>query len=169
MRARHGCAVDKAARGTFYVSNFYPMPVGTVTPIPVCTNVAGKPIPVGNGPATIAITPDGTTAYVVNESSGTVTPIRTAANTPGKAIRVAGRLPELIAMTPNGKTVYVVSFSGVVTPIRVATDTAGPGIPVGGGAFAIAITPNGKTGYVVDKSVNAVTPINTCTNKPGKP
>ena len=166
--ARPGCAVDKAARGTLYVANFYPMPVATVTPIPVCTNVAGKPIPVGNGPVTIAITPNGKTAYVVNENSGTVTPIRTATNTPGKAIRVAGRLPDAIAITPNGKTAYVASSgsSGVVTPIRTATNTPGRPIPVGQGPIAIAITPNGTTAYVVSFG-GVVTPIHTATNSAG--
>jgi DNA-binding beta-propeller fold protein YncE len=39
----------------------------------------------------VAITPDGKTAYVVNEvdfGSGTVTPINTATGTPGPAIEV---------------------------------------------------------------------------------
>ena len=149
--AWHGCAVDKAARGTLYVANFYPMPVGTVSPIPVCTNVAGKPVPVGNGPGRIAITPNGKTAYVVNENSGTVTPIRTATNTPGKAIHVAGRLTVAIAITPDGKTAYVLNFAaasgaheGSVTPISTATNTAAREIIVGINPSAIAITPQAR-------------------------
>jgi DNA-binding beta-propeller fold protein YncE len=65
---------------------------GTVTPIATATNTAGPPITVdgaGGEPGYIAITPDGTTAYVVNDtssSSGTVTPITTATNTAGPPI-----------------------------------------------------------------------------------
>ena len=54
-------------------------------------------------PVAIAITPDGQTAYVVNETSGTVTPIRIATNTAGKPIKV-GNGAFAIAITPDGRT-----------------------------------------------------------------
>jgi YVTN family beta-propeller protein len=68
-----------------------------VTPIATATGTPGKPITVGDGPVAIAITPDGKTAYVVNQGSGTVTPIATATNTPGKPITV-GNHPVAIAI-----------------------------------------------------------------------
>ena len=74
------------------------MPSGTVTPITIATNTAGKPIKVGRAPDFIAITPDGKTAYVA-AVSGTVTPITTATNTPGQPINV-GYGPAGIAVTP---------------------------------------------------------------------
>jgi YVTN family beta-propeller protein len=40
-----------------------------VTPINVATNEAGMPIPVGEGPYGIAITPNGETAYVTNAAA----------------------------------------------------------------------------------------------------
>ena len=42
---------------------------GTVTPIATATNTPGTPINVGTGPAGIAITPNGQTAYVANPSA----------------------------------------------------------------------------------------------------
>ena len=39
---------------------------GTVTPIATATNTTGDPITTGSEPKHIAITPNGTTAYVVN-------------------------------------------------------------------------------------------------------
>ena len=78
----------------------------TVTPITTATNTPGTPIQVGKEPSAIAITPDGKTAYVVNQFGCAVTPITTATNTPGTPIRV-GRGPEAIAITPDGKTAYV--------------------------------------------------------------
>jgi YVTN family beta-propeller protein len=57
-----------------------------VTPITTATNTAGHPITTGSDPWAIAITPDGTTAYVDNAGSGTVTPITTATNTAGHPI-----------------------------------------------------------------------------------
>jgi YVTN family beta-propeller protein len=74
-------------------------PSGTVTPISTATNKAGKAITVGKYPGAIAVTPDGRTAYVVNNGPGTVTPISTATGKAGKAITV-GKNPDAIAITP---------------------------------------------------------------------
>ncbi len=70
-----------------------------MTPIRTATNKAGKAIKVGSYPWAIAITPNGKTAYVVNQDSGTVTPIRTATNTALQAIKVETG-PIAIAITP---------------------------------------------------------------------
>ena len=112
-----------------------------MTPIATATNTAGTPITTGNGPEAIAITRDGSTAYVANLVSGTVTPIATATNTAGTPITVGSR-PYAIAITPDGTTAYVTNhFSGTVTPIATATNTAGTPITVGSYPNAIAITP----------------------------
>ena len=60
----------------------------TVTPIDTATNTPGTPIAVGTSPTGIAITPDGTTAYVSNAGADTVSPIDTATNTAGTPIPV---------------------------------------------------------------------------------
>jgi hypothetical protein len=44
-----------------------------VTSVSIADNKAGKAIPVGSGPEAIAITPNGSTAYVLNTFSNTVT------------------------------------------------------------------------------------------------
>jgi len=142
----------------------------TVTPIATATNTPGAPIEVGSGPWAFAITPDGTTAYVINFYSHSVTPIATATNTPGPPIPV-GQGPRAIAITPDGKTAYVASWQGgTVTPIATATNAAGTPIEVGEGARAIVITPDGKTAYVVVwGEPGTVTPIATATNTAGTP
>ncbi|HEX2736890.1 MAG TPA: hypothetical protein VHP57_02010, partial [Acidimicrobiia bacterium] len=56
---------------TAFVINIYG---NSVTPIDVATKKAGAPIPVGSGTTSVAITPDGKTAFVTNQGS-TVTPI----------------------------------------------------------------------------------------------
>ena len=88
------------------------------------------------------ITPDSSTAYVLNAGSGTVTPIRTATNTALAPIRV-GKFPQAeplaIAITPDGTTIYVADVvaqgsphqQGTVVPIRTATNTALASIKVG--------------------------------------
>jgi YVTN family beta-propeller protein len=63
----------------------------------------------------VAITPDGTTAYVTNVDAGTVTPIDTATNTAGTPIPVAGgSKPRGVAITPDQAPVAALS----ATPAR---------------------------------------------------
>jgi len=56
-----------------------------VTPVSTATNTPGTPIKLGTQPGSIAITPDGKTAYIANLSPATVIPVSTATNTPGQA------------------------------------------------------------------------------------
>jgi YVTN family beta-propeller protein len=111
-----------------YVSNFGD---NTVTPITVATNAAGPAIPVGAGPAGLAVNPNGTSVYVANFTDGTVTPITIATNTAGPAIRV-GDTPQNVAFSPDGAIAYVVGDGDLqsvggdgVTPIQTATKTVG--------------------------------------------
>ena len=57
--------------------------------IAAATGTPGTPITVGREPQSIAITPDGKTAYAVSWQAGTVTPISTATSTPGRPIHVS--------------------------------------------------------------------------------
>src|SRR5215471_781394 len=140
---------------------------GTVTPIGLTARRAGKPIKVGANPQAIAITPDGSTAFVANYGSNSVTPIRTVSRRAGAPIPV-GRQPWAIAITPDGKTAYVLDWGGAaVTPISTATNRAAPAIPVGSYPFAIAMAPDGRTAYVANYGSNTVTPISVASGHPG--
>ncbi len=151
---------------TAYVAN---SGSSTVTPIDTATNTAGTPIPVVDGAAAVAVTPNGATAYVANTAGDTVTPIDTATNTARTPIAV-GDGPKAVAITPNGATVYVTNALGnTVTPIDTATNTAGTPIKVGAHPCAVAITPNGATVYVANRDGDTVTPIDTATNTAGTP
>jgi len=110
-----------------------------VVPITTATNTAGKPINVGAVAESIAITPDGKTAYVPNSRSGTVTAISTVTNTAEAPIKV-GTGPVAVAFTPDGKTAYVVSLGAdTVTPISTATNTPGKPIRAGIRPYAIVV------------------------------
>jgi YVTN family beta-propeller protein len=61
-------AADRTAYVTDNSSN-------TVTPIDIATNTAGTPITLGGSPVSVAITPDGKTAFVTTLGSDGVTPI----------------------------------------------------------------------------------------------
>ena len=154
----------------------YPPTPSALIPINTATNKAGNPVS-GAGLSTfastgqIAITPDGKTAYVLNDT-GTVIPVSTATNRAGRPIHVGqGHLggPRFIAITPDGKTVYVANTGlNTVTPVSTATNRAGKPIPIGPVPAWIVFTPDGKTAYVLTGE-HSVIPISTATNAPGRP
>jgi YVTN family beta-propeller protein len=116
-----------SAEPTVYVSN---QSSNNVTPIAVATNTPGPPIPVGIGPAGVAVTPDGATAYVTNFSSNNVTPIAVATNTPGPPIPV-GIGPAGVAITPDQAPVAALSVSpgpaGTATTFDASASTVAHG------------------------------------------
>ena len=142
----------RGSSATAYVTNSED---DTVTPIDVDTNTPGAPIPVGDYPWGVAVTPDGATAYVANSGDDTVTPIDVATNTAGAPIPVnddPGLVsPHGVAVTADGTTVYV-THGGGVTPIDVATNTAGALIswPFTRPNDGVAVTPDGAVAYVAD-------------------
>jgi YVTN family beta-propeller protein len=80
----------------------------------------------------VAITPDGTSAYVTNENSNSVSVIDTTSNEVVATIAVGGQ-PRGVATTPDGTLIYVVnSFSNSVSVIdqslnKVITAVVGVG------------------------------------------
>lgn len=143
-----------------------------VTPIDLATGKALRPINVGNGPIGIALTADGSTAFVTNLNSESVTPINVAGDQALAPIAVEGGP---VAVTVAGGTAWVVNtpasgFRGNdVQPIRVADDRPGKPVKVSKGAQAIAASPNGRTVWVACLNSNEIVPINVSSHKRGKP
>ena len=79
----------------------------SITPIPTARNKAGTPISVGSEAGSVAITPNGSTAYVVTDDG--VVPIDLATDTVEESIPVEGLA---IAIAPNGSTAYVTTEDG---------------------------------------------------------
>ena len=179
-----GGAGRTAGPVTVYVANAAD---DTVTPILAASNTAGQPIRVGPGPAQIAISPDGQTAYVVgvgalqpDAAAGpvTLTAIGTATNRPGRIVTVCapdklnaaiGFTVDTIAITPDGGTVYVsCPGTGGVVPVRAGADAAAEPIRVSS-AGALAMAAGGRTVYVANFDGDTITPISTATGEPGQP
>ena len=144
-----------------YVAN---MCDNTVSVIDTATNtVVGLPIPVGNGPFAVAVTPDGTKVYVAN-TTGNVSVIHTATKTLVKTVSLGGQ-PIAVAVTPDGAKVYVVN-----TGIRQcfgdpqAWQHGGGHDPGGALPRGVAITPDGTQAYVANSFDNTVSVIDTATN-----
>ena len=133
-----GATLYAANFGAYAVVNGQVMQLSdgtTVTTIDTATDTAGTQITVGSEPSSVAITPDGTTAYVVNLASSTVTPIDIATNSAGSPITLNATLTGTpgfqIAITPDGTTAYVVTRNNTLIPIDTANNTTQTPIPVG--------------------------------------
>lgn len=118
----------------------------------------GGTLAVGFKPSDIAITADGTRAYVSNSGDfdtpgGTVTVLNLLTGATVTLITV-GTGPQGIAINPAGTKVYVVNrVSGTVSVISTASNTVTKTITVGVGAYDISFSPNGLRAYVSRYSV----------------
>jgi YVTN family beta-propeller protein len=120
-------------------------------------------IPVGDGPAGIAITPDGTLLYSVNEIDATVSVIDLSNNSVVSTISIGtpqGSYSYGIAITPDGRYAYVtLILDNTVKVIDISTNTVVNSVSVGNGPFGIAITPDGNHAYVTNSFDNTVSVI----------
>jgi YVTN family beta-propeller protein len=109
----------------------------------------GSSIEVGNGPKSIAISPNGRRALVTNYFGESVTVIETATRKPvGTMIPLVGR-PIQVAIAPDGKTAYVIVENDEhVFPIDVETAKLGDSVGVGAFTSAVAVNPTGTRAYV---------------------
>lgn len=140
----------------------------TVSVINTATNTVTKTIPVGVGtqPFGVAVTSDGTTAYVTDGTSPFgVAVINTATNSVTATISVISLPPIGVAVTPDGSKAYVTyDVSNIVSVIDTATKSVIAMISVGNNPFGVAVTPDGGKVYVANYGSNAVSVINTATN-----
>ncbi|MDD4287410.1 MAG: FG-GAP-like repeat-containing protein, partial [Candidatus Peribacteraceae bacterium] len=121
-------------------------------------------IAVGRDPKMIAVTPDGTKAYVVNYGDDSVSVISTATNTISTSIAV-GDGPTSITITPDGTKAYVTNQgSNTVSVISTASSTVAATVQVGTAPYAIAITPDGTKAYVINYVSNTVSVISTASS-----
>jgi predicted alpha-1,2-mannosidase len=73
---------------------------GGILPVNTTTNAVGTLIPTGAGAYAVAITADGTTAWVVDSNANDIRPVTVATGTPGAAVTV-GSVPDGIGLTAN--------------------------------------------------------------------
>ena len=123
----------------------------------------------------IAITPDGTKAYVANwgngsgSENGTVSVIDTATKTITNTVTV-GILPHGVAVSPNGKKVYVTNYDDTISVIDTATNIVTDTLNIGQYPWGIAFNPEGTKVYVAnygninDSPSHNVSVIDTATN-----
>ena len=98
----------------------------------------------------VAISPDGSTAYVALEEAGAIQLVDLNTQTAGEMVFV-GAEPQGVAVRPDGTRIYVAVYStGEVVTIDAETLQEVNRVAVGGAwdAFNIAVSPDGSTLYV---------------------
>ena len=143
--------------------------VGALLTAPTPATAAPPTITVGDNPGSIAITPDGSKAYVTNFSSDTVSVISIASSTVIATIPV-GNEPSGVAVSPDGSKAYVANRNtgggnSSVSVISVASNTVTRTISLNvGTASAVAFLPNGQKAYVANTDSWVVSVIDSTTN-----
>lgn len=158
--------VTNIALGCFtpaYVTNFAS---SNISIIDTATNtVTGTiPIPIGDFPFGLALTPVGTRLYVAESGTAHVSVIDTSTNTIVATIPV-GNEPIELASNPTSTLVYVTNFSdNTVSVINTSTNTVTATIPVGTAPLGVVVNLNAPLVYVVNSSSNNVSVIDATTN-----
>ena len=126
--------------------------------------VSGSTANVGPDPAGVAVSADGSRAYVTNRTANTVSVVDTATNTVISTIAV-GSSPAAIALLPNGTRAYVTnSGAGTVSVVDTATNTVVATVKVGLNPTGITVNADGTRVWVANSGANTITKINTATN-----
>jgi YVTN family beta-propeller protein len=150
------------------------------TPYAYVSNISGNNVSVVNAatfsvytsvsvptaPNGLAVTPDGTTVYVVSQDANIVSTISTSTNSIEASIALPpGSSPVQVAISPNGAYAYVVDQgTNSVSVISTASQSVVATIAVGFHPNGISFNPGGSYAYVANNYGGTVSVINTATN-----
>ena len=124
-----------------------PVTVPISPTITVVHNTVIATVKVGGSPYKVAVSPDGTRAYVTNAGTSTVSVIDTASNAVTATISVGGG-PVGIAISPDGATAYVTDVNGTTAAVvRTSDNTVIGSIDVGEYPYGAVVSADGKTVY----------------------
>ncbi len=122
---------------------------------PVIATIAGLQSPVG-----IAISRDGSRAYVVDSYTSSLSVIDTATNTVTSTISGLSS-PFGIALSTDETHAYVANVGGSVSLVDLATGTSTPAVTGLSSAFGVALSPDGTHLYVAGGDSLAVVDTDT--------
>jgi YVTN family beta-propeller protein len=121
-------------------------------------------IPVGGDPTDVSVLPNGTHAYVANQTAQYVTVVDIE-NRQVVGHVTCGNNPYMAVATPDGRYVYVTSESDdAVSVIRTSDNTVVDTIPVGNNPHRLCISPDGSRCYTANENDNSVSVIRTSDN-----
>jgi len=147
--------------GYAYVAN---QASNDVSVINTSSNVVVATIPVGTGPLSSIISPDGSLVYAINSGSNNISVINTSSNTVTSTIP-AGNTPFSGAVIPDGSKLYLANWaSNDVSVINTATHNIEAIVPVGLEPSLIAASPDGTKVYVTNFKSAAVSVIDVASH-----
>ena len=121
-------------------------------------------IGVGGTPTHIAVSPDGTRAYITNTTGKSVSVIDTTTNAIVATVRV-GWTPTQVAVSPDGTRAYITNTtSNTVSVIDTTTNAIVATVRVGWTPTQVAVSPDGTRAYITNTTSKSVSVINTATN-----
>lgn len=142
----------------------------SVSVIDTSKNTVVATVPVNSSPQSVAVSPDGTHAYVANVADS-VSVIDTSTNLLAATIQLpVGSQPTAVTISPDGTRAYVadcgtnsVSVISTSTNNLVATASV---VPAGAAAcpYGVAVVPAGTRLYVTDIDSSALSVIDTSKN-----
>lgn len=108
----------------------------------------------------VAVSPDGTRAYVTNVGTGTVSVLGTTTNQVIATIGV-GQYPYGVAVSPDGTLAYVTDqqYPGSMSVISTATDQVTATIGGLSNPYGVAVAPGGTHIYVTNPPRDTVSVI----------
>lgn len=159
-------AIPSAAQTTAYVGNADASSShnDSVSVIDTSSNTVIATITGIASPHGIAVSPDGTHAYVTSKVSGSVSVIDTASNTVTGTILV-GIEPDAVVVSPDGTRVYVGNqISNSVSVIDPASDTVIATVSGISDPSGLAVAPDGAHVFVGAIDSSSIAVIDTTTN-----
>ena len=119
-------------------------------------------VPVGQDPEAVAVTPDGSQAWVADTGPetgvptlGAISVVSTATDTVTSTLSLPLADPRAITFSPSGATAYVTTAEGLVI-ISTATVKVTGLVPGLGNPEGVAVSPDGQTVYVTNTAQNLV-------------
>ena len=116
-------------------------------------------VPVGAGPQSVAVSPDGRTAYVAN-SNGLSLSVIDVATTRVRATIALPANARSVTVSPDGRTVYAAGTRNV-SIVNAATDTIRQNVPLEGLAYDAVPSPDGALLYVPLFDVRKIAVVDT--------
>ena len=141
-----------------YITN----PESNVTIINTALNTDMPPVEAGL--SGVAVSPDGSKLYMVNNVGNNLSVIDTAANDTVANIMV-GNGPDGLAISPDGTKIYITNSKDNTTSVINAVDNSIlAAVDIGWEPAGITVTPDGSTVYIASNDSTNVSVINATTN-----
>jgi YVTN family beta-propeller protein len=113
----------------------------------------GAAVPIGGQPHDVAVTPDGTSAWVADPARGTVVVLDPATGATTATIPIPEGPPQMVTFSPDGSRAYVSVFDAAYRRnfldfVDTRTRVILASVPVGKGPYGVGTTPDGRKLYV---------------------